>query len=302
MKKHLFLFVAIIMIVTTICKAQVPQAFSYQAVIRNSSNALVTNQAVSERISLLKDSANGTVVYSETQNAKTNANGLVSLQIGTGNVLNGTFNGINWATGTYFIKIETDPKGGKNYTLNNTTQLLSVPYALQAGNAPSLEYPDGVQNITPIIINLDSISKNFTVPQGKNLYLYNNESTPTIDSLYNLTSSTTTQSSNLLIGEGHVVNFGLNNGYLNRTSYFGFLADKIVDPVFADLTKGAFIVPKGKYLVIINIMYSPYSYGNQDLLINGTITGLYAIYSKPIIIPSGSIISSTQYVIDGYLR
>ena len=135
-------------------QAQVPQAFSYQAVIRDNLNALVAGKTVSERISLIKDSATGTVVYSETQSPKTNANGLVSLQIGTGSVLSGTFSGINWATGTYFIKIETDPTGGSNYTLSNTTQLLSVPYALYAGSAPSLEYPDGLSNVNPVILNI----------------------------------------------------------------------------------------------------------------------------------------------------
>ena len=131
--KKIFLSV-IILLVGIISKAQVPQAFSYQAVIRNSSNILVNNQTVSERISLLKDSTTGTVVYSETQSVKTNANGLVSLQIGKGSVLTGNFSTINWATGNYFIKIETDPNGGSNYSLSNTTQLLSVPYALNSGN------------------------------------------------------------------------------------------------------------------------------------------------------------------------
>jgi len=119
----------IILLVAKSSQAQVPQAFSYQAVVRNSSNALVVNQTVSERISLIKDSTNGTVVYSESQSVKTNANGLISLQIGMGSVLLGSFSGINWATGTYFIKTETDPTGGISYTLSNITQLLSVPYA-----------------------------------------------------------------------------------------------------------------------------------------------------------------------------
>ena len=146
--------VVIVMLAAISSQAQVPQAFSYQAVIRDNLNALVAGKTVSERISLIKDSATGTVVYSETQSPKTNANGLVSLQIGTGSVLSGTFSGINWATGTYFIKIETDPTGGSNYTLSNTTQLLSVPYALYAGSAPSLEYPDGLSNVNPVILNI----------------------------------------------------------------------------------------------------------------------------------------------------
>ncbi len=131
--KKIYLSIIVLLAVAT-AQAQVPQAFSYQAVIRNTSNALVANQLVSERISLVKDSATGTVVYSELQSVKTNANGLVSLQIGTGSVLSGSFSSINWGASNYFIKIETDPTGGNKYSINTTTQLLSVPYALYAAN------------------------------------------------------------------------------------------------------------------------------------------------------------------------
>jgi hypothetical protein len=115
--------------------AQAPNKMSYQAVIRNSSNALVTNQAVGIRISILQTSASGTAVYVETQTPTTNANGLASIEIGGGTVMSGTFATINWANGPYFIKTETDPTGGTNYTITGTSQLLSVPYALYAANA-----------------------------------------------------------------------------------------------------------------------------------------------------------------------
>ena len=141
--KKIYLVVLVLLAAVT-SKAQAPQKFSYQAVIRNNSNALISNQAVGERISLVKDSATGTVVYSETQNVKTNANGLVSLQIGTGSVVSGSFSSINWGASNYFIKIETDPNGGSNYTINTTTQLLSVPYALYAANGGTAG-PQGIQ-------------------------------------------------------------------------------------------------------------------------------------------------------------
>ena len=64
--------------------AQAPQKMSFQAVIRNSSNALVTSTVVGMKISVLQGSPTGTVAYSETQSPTTNANGLVSLQIGAG--------------------------------------------------------------------------------------------------------------------------------------------------------------------------------------------------------------------------
>ena len=117
--------------------AQAPQKMSFQAVIRNSSNALVTSTVVGMKISVLQGSPTGTVAYSETQSPTTNANGLVSLQIGAGAVISGTFAGINWATGSYFIKTETDPTGGNAYSIIGTSELTSVPYALFSANGSS---------------------------------------------------------------------------------------------------------------------------------------------------------------------
>jgi hypothetical protein len=116
-------------------KAQAPQRLSYQAEIRNASNALVVNTLVGMRFSIMQGSATGTAVYVERQTPTTNANGLVSLQIGGGTVISGVFANISWGSGTYFLKTETDPAGGTNYTISGTQQMLSVPYALYANNA-----------------------------------------------------------------------------------------------------------------------------------------------------------------------
>jgi hypothetical protein len=132
--KFRLLFVLLLM--QQLLLAQVPQKMSYQAVIRNSSNALVTSTQVKMRISILQGSPTGTSVYSEIQNPTTNANGLVSLEIGSGTIVTGTFAAINWGTGNYYIKTETDPTGGSNYSIVGASQLLSVPYALYSANGP----------------------------------------------------------------------------------------------------------------------------------------------------------------------
>jgi hypothetical protein len=125
--------------------AQSPQKMSYQAVIRNSSNALVTSSPIGMKISVLQGSNTGTAVYAETQDATTNANGLVSLEIGSGTALTGTFATIDWADGPYFIKTETDPTGGSNYTISGTSELMSVPYALYSLNGtPGPQGPVGL--------------------------------------------------------------------------------------------------------------------------------------------------------------
>ena len=131
---HLLIIALAHLLINTSIFAQAPQKMSYQAVIRNTSGALVTSTSVGMKISILQGTATGNVAYSETQIASANANGLVSLEIGSGTVVSGTFAGINWATGPYFIKTETDPIGSTNYTITGTSELMSVPYALFSAN------------------------------------------------------------------------------------------------------------------------------------------------------------------------
>ena len=96
-----------------------------------------TNKSIGLRISILQGSASGNVVFQETYDPdpQTNANGLVTVELGGGEALIGTFSDIDWASGTYFLKTETDPAGGTNYAISGTSQLLSVPYALLAKTA-----------------------------------------------------------------------------------------------------------------------------------------------------------------------
>ncbi len=119
--------------------AQAPDKFSYQAIIRNAANALVSNQNVSTKISILQGSTVGTSVYTETHAGVTNSSALLNLIIGNGSVVSGNFSTINWANGPYFIKTETDPTGGTNYTVIAISQLQSVPYALYAKKSLSTE-------------------------------------------------------------------------------------------------------------------------------------------------------------------
>lgn len=118
--------------------AQAPQKMSYQAVVRNSSGDLVTNHAIGMRISILQGSATGTAVYVETHTKTTNENGLATIEIGDGNIVSGIFAGINWGSGLYFLKTETDPSGGSAYSITGTSQLLSVPYALSSKTSESV--------------------------------------------------------------------------------------------------------------------------------------------------------------------
>jgi hypothetical protein len=123
---YLFITVAIF--------AQAPQKFNYQAVARNAQGAVLANQSIKIRASILDASANGISQYSETHSITSNSLGLFTLAIGGGNAVSGKFTDITWSSGDKYLKIEMDATGGNNFTLMGTSQLLSVPYALSAGN------------------------------------------------------------------------------------------------------------------------------------------------------------------------
>ena len=134
-------------LITLALFAQAPEKMSYQAVVRDANNALIMNQAVGMRIQILQGSVSGTTVYEETQTPTSNDNGLVTLEIGTGTIVSGMFGSIDWSSGPYFIKTETDPTGATNYTISGTSQLMSVPYALYAktsGNGAGPQGPAGI--------------------------------------------------------------------------------------------------------------------------------------------------------------
>jgi trimeric autotransporter adhesin len=134
MKKNLiqFLLIAFTLVPLLSLMGQAPQKMSYQAVVRDANNALVTSQTIGMHLSILANSTTGTVVYSEDQSPTTNMNGLFSIEIGSGTNQVGNIGAIAWRNGVFFLKTEIDPLGGTNYTILGVSQLLSVPYALYA--------------------------------------------------------------------------------------------------------------------------------------------------------------------------
>jgi hypothetical protein len=145
MKKLITL--TLVLIITGNSFAQAPQKISYQCVVRDANGVLVTNRSIGIKISILQGTSTGAVVYQEifSPDPQTNSNGLLSIEIGGGIPVSGTFAGIYWSGGSYFIKTEIDPTGHTNYTITGTSQILSVPYSLYAKTAGngSLWSPSG---------------------------------------------------------------------------------------------------------------------------------------------------------------
>ncbi|MDP4201628.1 MAG: hypothetical protein Q8861_02955 [Bacteroidota bacterium] len=156
--KHL-LHLLIALFITTILYAQAPQRMTYQAIVRDANSNLIQNKTVGIRISILQGTSTGPAVYVENHIVPTNANGLVSLEVGGGIAQVSFFNSIDWSKGPYYIKTETDPTGGTNYTISGVSQLLSVPYALYALNSGSSSSGSSSSTSpTPVIDNLTSTS------------------------------------------------------------------------------------------------------------------------------------------------
>lgn len=154
--------------------SQAPEMMSYQAVIRDGSNNLVSSSSIGMQISILQGSASGTTVYTETQTPISNANGLVSIQIGNGAIVSGSFAAIDWSNGPYFIKTETDPSGGTAYSITGTSELLSVPYALHAKTAESVTndlVDDADADPTNELQNLSLSGTNLSITSGNTVDL-----------------------------------------------------------------------------------------------------------------------------------
>ena len=244
-------YLALLLFVYISASSQSQNNMSYQAVIRNSSNNLITNQAVGMRISILQGSAVGTEVYVETQNPTSNINGLVTLEIGNGTPTLGTYNGINWANGPYFVKTETDPTGGNSYTVVGVSQLMSVPYALYALNSgSSIAGPMGPQG--PAGINgLDGATGPMG-PQGP----MGLSGVPTAFTFLSKTTNYTITSSDIL-----------NNVYLKNTS----------NSLITITLPSASIAGSGKMIYITSTSTSLYQ--SINVLSNGVDT-IYGFYSN----------------------
>ena len=136
---------ALIIVLFTICgaNAQAPQGISYQSVVRNTAGTPQISTPVAIRFSVLQGSSTGTPVYVETQSFTTNAQGLVSGTIGVGTPSQGTFNTIDWSSGSYYLQVEADINNQGSYQAAGVNQIFSVPYSLYSEKAGSVSLVAG---------------------------------------------------------------------------------------------------------------------------------------------------------------
>ncbi|MDY3530304.1 hypothetical protein PG593_11040 [Riemerella anatipestifer] len=304
MKKKLFTFVLLLLLSNLF--AQSPSKLSYQGVVRNSSGILVTNSPIGIRISLKQGSTAGNIVYSEIHTETTNENGLFTLEIGEGNVVDGKFSSIDWARGPFYITTEIDLMGGNNYTISNTSQMMSVPYALYAEksgvsinslNCSGISsLPVELSNIqTKLISNLST--NGYTVPNGKLFIIFagimkGNSGTSFGGGVTyaggsgDLTFPSVAYKPTILVNSGKTI-----SATNNLNTFLGYLIDE--NQIIENKSNDIYTVPEGKTLVILEASFlnlDGISLSYNVNVFNG---------SQPLVISSGTTIKN--YFI-GYLK
>ena len=123
--------------------SQAPQAINYQGILRNASGQAIPNKQVKIRVSVSSNSVvdNTSSVYTEEISAKTNEFGIYNVAIGKGKATKGTFNSISWGTNKYWVLIELDENLTNIFEFAGSMELASVPYALYAEKAKSVDNP-----------------------------------------------------------------------------------------------------------------------------------------------------------------
>ncbi len=278
--------------ITILVSAQVPQGVSYQAIALNGSGNPVASSNVGIRISVLDNTATGTVLYTETHTKTTNPQGLFNLVIGQGTPVSGTFSAINWRVNSKFLKVEMDATGGTNYTLVGTTQLLSTPYALaadslvtSAGEGITLVSPNG----TPYQLTVNDAGQLSLPTSGSNVTL------PTDFYMYG-TFNSFNASTALLMGTtnggGSILKYGFK--YLTSGSQIKFITENNSNSAIYGINGIMEVVQNGNaYTIPSNGFYrirlTSYNDGNGNF---GTY-GLNVSSISPALYANGNYINPT---------
>ena len=114
MKKRIISLIALVVLGLMTAFAQVPTTpLTYQTVVRNAQNQLVINQ---ENVTVTVSVWNGagtSELYRETHSGlSTNANGLLTLMMGTGTVNLGTWGDIDWSDASIKTTVSYNPGDG----------------------------------------------------------------------------------------------------------------------------------------------------------------------------------------------
>ncbi|NNF02506.1 MAG: hypothetical protein HKN22_07455, partial [Bacteroidia bacterium] len=128
-----YIFTISIILISVELHAQAPDGLNYQAVARDASGNLISNQNIDVRFIIKQTTSSGATIYEESHATSTNQYGLFSLVIGNGSAMTGNFSTIDWESDAHFLRVDIDAGGG--FVNMGTEQLQSVPYSLFANKS-----------------------------------------------------------------------------------------------------------------------------------------------------------------------
>jgi carbonic anhydrase len=266
-----------------VSNAQTPQALNYQAVARNGVGQIIPSQNIGIRFSVIDGTATGTTVYQETFTTLTNNFGLFTLAIGKGTPVTGTFAAINWAVGDKFLKVEIAPQGGTNYTVQGTTQFLSVPYAQYSERTKLL-----AGNNTILVTNGNTITGNYQ-PANNTITIAGNA----IAGNYQAANNTVLVTGNTIAGNYQPAN---NTVLVTGNTIAGnYQAANNTVLVAGNTIAGNYQAANNTVLVTGNTIAGNYQAANNTVLVAGnTIAGNYQAANNTVLVTGNTIAGNYQ--------
>lgn len=154
-----------------------PNGFNFQAILRSSTGDAINAKNINLKISITGDVLGSVILYSEIHTKTTSSLGAVSLVVGQGSPVAGTFAGIDWVNGTRYLKVEYKEATQSTFNLFSITQLMAVPFAIRAQSVEKEADPNytnsAAAGITAADIarwNAASTQSTGTVPTGTVIY------------------------------------------------------------------------------------------------------------------------------------
>ena len=123
---------ALMLVIMAAAYSFAQDSFAYQAVIRDAKGELIISKEVNLRFSLMNGES---TYYVETQKAKTNEYGNISVEIGKGTATQGAMADVPWSTFDIKMKVEVDAAGGNKFVTLGETKFLPAPYAMYAATS-----------------------------------------------------------------------------------------------------------------------------------------------------------------------
>jgi hypothetical protein len=127
-KNYILVFILFYAAVNSFGQAIQTNYINYQGVARDAENQLMANESLTLGIALKLGGVGETPAYSENHVVTTDANGVFSLKIGNGDVINGDYANFPWGNLATYVTVSI------NGIEVGTTEMSAVPYALSSGD------------------------------------------------------------------------------------------------------------------------------------------------------------------------